>query len=660
VKTRLPKNVLLFGAERAPAPDVLLRAGPLHLIFREGVFRYVKLGEREIIRAVYVAVRDENWRTIAGVLSNFEIRSAGDSFRITYDCAHQERGIDFRWKAEVRGDADGCIVWKMEGHAYSSFLKNRIGICVLHPIDEYLGEPCQITHTDGTREQSRFPVTVAPHQPFLEVAAMSFRVNSNLDAELSFAGDEFETEDQRNWTDASFKTYSTPLSVPYPTRIEKGAIVSQSVLLKLRGNVPSVIHHPTNDGEVTLTLHPEARTPLPRIGFKWAGSRHRLSESGVARLKALHADHFSVDLHPGYAASEADFWNAVEEATRLSLPVEVALCGDCESAQLTRVLNELAFRKASICSWLADVRMQLPVHIAELRALQAIAPVAFGTGAHFAGINRNRPSIPPEAGVWFSLNPQVHANDDTTLVENLAAQSSVLTSIRAWAGPIPIAVSPVSLRTRLASSHDGEPLLGGNSVLPEDVDQRQTSLLGAGWTLGSLKHLAEGGVASATFFETVGWRGIMEDEVGSPLPSCFQSTPDAVFPMYHVFADVAAFKSAEVIRAESTDTLKVQCMALIQASGLRVLVANLSASQVSVHLRLDGIATSAELRVMDEDNIERFMTHPESRRQERAQQLVAQDGAMNLDLKPYAIATIDALQASSQFAADTSHSGGRP
>ena len=35
-------------------------------------------------------------------------------------------------------------------------------------------------------------------------------------------GDTWETEDHRNWTDASFKTYSRPLSLPYPYAIAKG------------------------------------------------------------------------------------------------------------------------------------------------------------------------------------------------------------------------------------------------------------------------------------------------------------------------------------------------------------------------------------------------------------------------------------------------------
>ena len=50
-------------------------------------------------------------------------------------------------------------------------------------------------------------------------------------------GDTFETEDQRNWTDASFKTYCTPLGLPFPVEIKKGDVVEQSITIGLEGSV---------------------------------------------------------------------------------------------------------------------------------------------------------------------------------------------------------------------------------------------------------------------------------------------------------------------------------------------------------------------------------------------------------------------------------------
>ena len=46
-----------------------------------------------------------------------------------------------------------------------------------------------------------------------------------------------------------------------------------------------------------------------------------------------------------------------------------------------------------------------------------------------------------------------------------------------------------------------------SNQLPSQVDVRQMSLFGAGWTVGSLKYLCESEAYSLTYFETTGWRG---------------------------------------------------------------------------------------------------------------------------------------------------------
>ncbi len=68
---------------------------------------------------------------------------------------------------------------------------------------------------------SRFPEEISPHQPFRDIRAMHWKITDSMEAHLYFEGDVFETEDQRNWTDASYKTYSTPLDQPYPAKVSK-------------------------------------------------------------------------------------------------------------------------------------------------------------------------------------------------------------------------------------------------------------------------------------------------------------------------------------------------------------------------------------------------------------------------------------------------------
>jgi hypothetical protein len=48
-------------------------------------------------------------------------------------------------------------------------------------------------------------------------------------------GDAFEMEDQRNWTDASYKTYVRPLAFPWGYTLAKGSRHAQSARLSFTG-----------------------------------------------------------------------------------------------------------------------------------------------------------------------------------------------------------------------------------------------------------------------------------------------------------------------------------------------------------------------------------------------------------------------------------------
>jgi len=56
---------------------------------------------------------------------------------------------------------------------------------------------------------------------------------------LSFAGDSFELEDQRNWGDASFKTYCTPLRLGFPRAIKAGTEIAHRVEARFQPAKPS-------------------------------------------------------------------------------------------------------------------------------------------------------------------------------------------------------------------------------------------------------------------------------------------------------------------------------------------------------------------------------------------------------------------------------------
>jgi len=102
-------NILRYGAE-APLPEAIpLRAGPLSLIYENGDLRYIRLGEREVIRRIYIALRDHNWGTVPNILTNVHMEIADDSFSIEYQVKNQRGEIDFGWSANITGSLDGTI-----------------------------------------------------------------------------------------------------------------------------------------------------------------------------------------------------------------------------------------------------------------------------------------------------------------------------------------------------------------------------------------------------------------------------------------------------------------------------------------------------------------------------------------------------------------------
>ena len=169
-----------------------------------GFLRRVKSSGVEVIRAIYGAVRDKNWDTVEPRLEIERIEQGDDSFSLNFTAHHENEPISFSWKGMIEGRG-GVLEFTFDGRVEKSFLRNRIGICVLHPIVECAGKACRVQHSDGTWEEGSFPRFISPHQPFKDIQALSWHPSDRVQARIQLEGEVFEMEDQRNWTDASFK-----------------------------------------------------------------------------------------------------------------------------------------------------------------------------------------------------------------------------------------------------------------------------------------------------------------------------------------------------------------------------------------------------------------------------------------------------------------------
>ena len=655
----LPHNVLYYGKE-APLPEQLpLRAGPLTMIYENGDLRYIKLGEKEIVRRLYVAIRDRNWGTAANVLSNVQMHIEDEAFQITYECTNKILDIDFVWHGELRGDANGIISCSMHGKARSTFLRNRIGFCLLHP-SALAGTNAQIEHVDDYSEASQFPVHIAPQQvidgeikpvaPFNEMRAVAHEIVPGVWAEVRFVGEIFEMEDQRNWTDASYKTYGTPLRLPFPAEVQAGTSIRQTVTISLLNRDWSAADEPAPMAQNKLTLLTigDKRTPLPKIGLGIASHGQPLRALELGRLRTLGLSHLRVDLRLGEATYATALRQATEEARALGVALEVVLHLTDNAAAELRALAALLYEiQPPVATWLvfhvkekATSAQWVTLARETLAGYEPKAKIGAGTNLYFTELNRSRPPVEVLDLVAYSINPQVHAFDNSSLVETMAAQATTATSARQFCGDLPLIVSPITLQPRFnpnATGPEPEPAPG---ELPPQVDPRQMSLFGAGWTLGSIKYLAEtGAVASVTYYETTGWRGVMETAQGSALPQQFHSIAGGVFPLYHVLADVGEFAGGTVIQSTSSEPLQVDGLVLQKDGRTRLLVANFTPQ--SQQLFIHPVQQGATVRYLDKTNVAAAMSAPVEFRATTGEVISTSEDKLALTLRPFGVACID-------------------
>jgi hypothetical protein len=630
-----------------------LRAGPVSL-FLDGIdLRYLRIGGTELVRRVYTAVRDVDWDTVPGAVSGFELEEREAGFRAEFDVRHARGDIDFSWHGTIAGDESGRIEFVFDGRARGVCPYNRIGICVHHPWRETAGARYRSRTPKGELEGA-FPDLIG-QQAIVDGAYQAlFPAYDRLEVELAgggallfeFEGDLWETEDHRNWTDANFKTYSTPISLGRPAPLEAGQPLRQRLVVRPI-DVPDTA---AEAGPVRLTVGPPTGTRVPPIGLGQDRDAHVPDDRERELLAALAPAHLRVEVrltdgdwrdrlvaaretaHATGASLELALMFREEEAAELG---EVAAA--LEGSSVDRVLVTYAGGRT------ATPLETTPAHLVDLarNALRGVAPEAAfvgGTEIYFTEVNRTRPGHDTWDGICYSISPQIHAFTDIDVMENLDAQAETVRSARAVADGKPVAVSPVTLRRRINFHAAGEPPPTPPGQLPDSVDTRQAALFGAAWTAGSVKYMSESGAASVTYYETTGCRGVVERADGPELPERFASRPGDAFPLYHPLADAIEWRGSEVLACESTDVLAAVGLAARRADGAtHLLIANLTPHERAVVVApLDGELT---LRRLNESAASQAAADAPAFR--ASVESAAASGELALTLAPYEVVRVD-------------------
>ncbi len=590
----------------------ILTTGNIELTYERGSLRWIRAGTTEIVRMVYAAVRDQNWGTIEPVILNEQIEAGQNTFRIDFECIWYQPPISFKAHITITGTGNTLRV-TMNGEALSDFHTNRTGLCVLHPITECRGKKCMVTHPDGSSEISEFPWWIAPHQPMKAISALEWEPSEILSAKLIFEGDIFEMEDQRNWTDASYKTYCRPLSLPFPYEIKKGEKISQTIKLEIKSNL---LVDPVKTGKnipIKFEIDPNRIFKFPEVGLCISSRPEPMLPEEAAYLKKLNIDHLRVEIRPGNVNWQGHYARALKESDMLNAPLFLVLY---LSEDYQNELSEIENQKKGLPQKVKYVMVVGHNHLPDDAIFDAAFPrltqifqgaiIGSGVNAYFAELNRNRPKTTNTDFISFTVSPQVHAFDNGSLAENLEGQKYVVESAFHLFPGKPVFVSPVTLKQRLnvvATSPEPEHMPG---ELPPQVDPRQHTIFAAGWTAISLKYLAQAGADLVTYYETTGWKGIMQGSYPSPIPGKFPAKTGELFPVYHLLKELRNVR--KVFGSVSSEPLKVDGLVFADDQ-TKIVLANFTGSPQQVQFnqntagwRIKNLCET-EVRVMDKDMV---------------------------------------------------------
>ncbi len=557
-----------------------LTAGELSMHYEDGFLRWITAGKNEVLRMVYFAVRDKAWNTVAGKIINEKIERTKKNFIVSYEMLFEKDDIKMQWNAIIKGDPNNRIVFDIKGKALSTLKKNRIGFCILHPIEECQGKNVLIQHRNGNLEENIFPVNISPQQPFKNIEAMQWRLNNDLKVTVNFEGDIFETEDHRNWTDNNYKTYSTPLEIPFPVTINEGDEIHQKIIIKVDGSITKK----ENKNYVEIVAE-ENKLPIPTIGVGRASERDENYHEALKVLSTIGFSHYRINLKLSDHDWQQTLEDCFKEAALLNTKLEIALFINFSTIKrILEFINVIKGRKdiqqimvleegqkyitnSLLNEALTGLRLQLPGIL-----------IGAGTDMYFAELNRSQLDASGIDFVSYSINPQVHAFDDSSIMENASVQGATVLSAKQKFNK-PVHISPVTLRMR----YNAEATEASTNLPP--LDKRQSENINAAWTLASLKSLIENGASSITYFETIGKRGL----------GIYDSVKGLnMFPVARVLNAVLA-GTPYLLKSHCSNPFAIVSLVLAYDNRIEILIGNKTKKIQQIHLPITGKFKATDL-----------------------------------------------------------------
>jgi hypothetical protein len=394
----------------------------------------------EILRRIFVSVRDRNWNEVLPTEWNGTVNAT--TRVITVRARHVSELVDFAWLGTVQvSENQRSLQFEFQGEAQRTMEICRLGLVALHPVEALLGARVQAVAHDSQQtivvSSIIAPQTIVDGVPLAMTQPFSKLLAERADLgalELEFRGDLFEIEDQRNWGDASFKTYCTPLRLGFPRQITAGTRIAHRLKLRFTPPVPKV--------SVRAAAPKTVSGVFPTIGRMQDGAPPAGRDD-----PAWH--HVHVDLGDGVHLEERLLDHKDNEGPCWEIAFNEQLLEN-ERVNLVSLIAENRRRVARLLLYGTGASPPSSASIEHCRSVFRAArvnlPIFAATRGYFVEFNRTL-AIQPEfrGGVSFPLTGTVHSDDALTVAENVLAIRDIADTVRLKAQARAVAIAPLAL-----------------------------------------------------------------------------------------------------------------------------------------------------------------------------------------------------------------------
>ena len=479
----------------------------------------------QMIDLLYTAIRPWDWSTLDPDEHNEVVEISGENCLVTITDLFAG-SMQGKTVLTLQPNGKFSIDYQLTG--LGKFEIQRWGVCFCLHTGDWMGSTVSASGNTYSLLKEISPQRVidgVTQGLFPASNGMHFVAPDKRSLKVLSTGKVLEAEDQRNWTDNTYKIYSGSLAEPRPFVLEKGFTWEQRVEFQVTAPAGAI-----PDGSKIIA---KEIASLPRIGLQFNTDSLLPSDDLEKALYILDIDHIRVN-------EESLTSQKIATISKCGLALETALLSSNTGAELAREVDHLSARVPAGSRLLIHRQGRQIVQASDLPKNETLNSYIPGSDAYLVDLHREKFEF--GNAVSYSMVPTVHSSDPETIFKTLYTQKESIEFAQKFVAP-QVSISPITFSTR------GNPETGhlrenrANFAQPEMAVQIK-NLSAAAWTLGSVFALASAGAYSGTWHELFGEFGVVYS----------QDSAIKFSPTFHALSALGAHHAHEITIATSLDS----------------------------------------------------------------------------------------------------------